>query len=143
MQLYPKLILDALSHVRYPGTGKDLVSSEMVEDDIRIAGNTVSFSLVFDKPNDPFAKSVVKAAEQAILTYISPEVDIRGHIAVKYKQAPRPQAEKPLAGVKHTVAVFSGWPSPSPSRATASACSMPTYTARPSPRCSAWRMPAP
>ena len=41
MQLYPKLILDALSHVRYPGTGKDLVSSEMVEDDIRIAGNTV------------------------------------------------------------------------------------------------------
>ena len=108
MQLYPKLILDALSHVRYPGTGKDLVSSEMVEDDIRIAGNAVSFSLVFDKPNDPFAKSVVKAAEQAILTYISPEVDIRGHIAVKYKQAPRPQAEKPLAGVKHTVAVFSG-----------------------------------
>ncbi len=27
---------------------------------------------------------------------------------MKYKQAPRPQAEKPLAGVKHTVAVFSG-----------------------------------
>ncbi len=78
MQLYPKLILDALSHVRYPGTGKDLVSSEMVEDDIRIAGNTVSFSLVFDKPNDPFAKSVVKAAEQAILTYIGEEVDIKG-----------------------------------------------------------------
>ena len=29
MTLYPKLILDALTHVRYPGTGKDIVSSGM------------------------------------------------------------------------------------------------------------------
>lgn len=108
MQLYPKLILDALSHVRYPGTGRDIVSSDMVEDDIRIAGNTVSFSLVFDKPNDPFAKSVVKAAEQAILTYIGEEVEVKGNIQIKFKQEPKPKAEKPLAGVRHTIAVFSG-----------------------------------
>ncbi len=68
MTLYPQLILDALAHVRYPGTGKDIVSSGMVQDNIRIDGHKVSFSLVFDKQNDPFAKSVVKAAEQAILT---------------------------------------------------------------------------
>ena len=29
MQLYPKLILDALAKVRYPGNGKDLVANEM------------------------------------------------------------------------------------------------------------------
>ena len=55
-RLYPKLILDALSKVRYPGTGKDIVSSGMVADDIRIDGNKVSFSLIFDKPTDPFIK---------------------------------------------------------------------------------------
>ena len=76
MTLYPQLILDALAHVRYPGTGKDIVSSGMVQDNIRIDGNKVSFSLVFDKQNDPFAKSVVKAAEQAILTYIGDDIDI-------------------------------------------------------------------
>ncbi len=108
MQLYPKLIIDALTHVRYPGTGKDLVSSGMVEDDIRIAGNTVSFSLLFDRPNDPFIKSVVKAAEQAILTYVGEEVDIKGNISVRYKQAPRQPAETPLPGVKRSIAIFSG-----------------------------------
>ena len=70
MTLYPKLIMDALAKVRYPGTGKDLVTMGMVEDNIRIDGNKVSFSLLFEKPNDPFIKSVVKAAETAILTYV-------------------------------------------------------------------------
>ena len=59
--------MDALAKVRYPGTGKDLVTMGMVEDNIRIDGNKVSFSLLFEKPNDPFIKSVVKAAETAIL----------------------------------------------------------------------------
>ena len=58
MQLYPKLILDALAKVRYPGNGKDLVANEMIEDDIRIDGNKVSFSIIFDKPTDShFRKS--------------------------------------------------------------------------------------
>ena len=38
MTLYPNLILDALRHVRYPGTGEDLVTAGMVEDDLRIEG---------------------------------------------------------------------------------------------------------
>ena len=54
MELYPKLILDALATVRYPGTGKNVVEMNMVEDDMRIAGLHVSFSLIFDKPTDPF-----------------------------------------------------------------------------------------
>ena len=32
--LYPKLILDALTNVRYPGNGKNIVELGMVEDDI-------------------------------------------------------------------------------------------------------------
>ena len=34
MTLYPNLILEALSTVRYPGTGKNIVEMGMVADDI-------------------------------------------------------------------------------------------------------------
>jgi ATP-binding protein involved in chromosome partitioning len=74
--MYPQLIIEALKKVKYPGTGKNLVEMDMVEDNIRIEGNKVSFSLVFEKPNDPFIRSVVKAAETSIITYVSPDVDI-------------------------------------------------------------------
>jgi len=106
MTLYPQLILDALAHVRYPGTGKDIVSSGMVQDNIRIDGNKVSFSLVFDKQNDPFAKSVVKAAEQAILTYIGDDIDIKGNIIVEMKEAPKPKSVPILPGVKTLLPYF-------------------------------------
>ena len=77
MAIYPKLILDALEKVRYPGNGKNLVEAEMVDDNIRIDGNKVSFSLIFDKPTDPFIRSVVKSAEAAIQMYVGEEVDIK------------------------------------------------------------------
>ena len=105
--LYPKLILDALSNVRYPGTGKNIVESGMVEDDIRIEGNKVSFSLIFPRATDPFIKSLVKAAEAAISTYISPEVEIKGNIGVKY-QHEEPAPERPLKGVKNIIGISSG-----------------------------------
>ena len=108
MTLYPKLIMDALAKVRYPGPGKDLVTMGMVEDNIRIDGNKVSFSLLFEKPNDPFIKSVVKAAETAILTYVGEEVDIKGNITVDAKQAARPEPDKLLPEVKNIIAVSSG-----------------------------------
>ena len=108
MTLYPKLIMDALAKVRYPGTGKDLVTMGMVEDNIRIDGNKVSFSLLFEKPNDPFIKSVVKAPETAILTYVGEQVDIKGNITVDAKQAARPEPDKLLPEVKNIIAVSSG-----------------------------------
>lgn len=108
MAIYPKLIMDALGKVRYPGTGKDLVSSGMVEDSIRIEGNKVSFSLLFEKPSDPFIKSVVKAAETAIQTYVGPEVEIKGNISVVTRQIARPEPDKLLPQVKNIIAVSSG-----------------------------------
>lgn len=108
MTLYPKLILNALETVRYPGTGKNLVEAGMVDDDMRIDGMKVSFSLIFEKPTDPFIKSVVKAAETAIHTYIGRDVEIAGNIAVKSKQAPRPETGKLLPQVKNIIGVSSG-----------------------------------
>ena len=65
-RLYPQLILDALTHVRYPGNGKNIVELDMVADDIRIDGDRVSFSIIFAKSTDPFMKSLLKSAETAI-----------------------------------------------------------------------------
>ena len=110
MAIYPNLILDALKHVRYPGTGKDIVSSGMVEDDIKIEGMKVSFSLITERQNDPFIKSVIKMAEQAILTHADKDIDIKGNISVKSKQAPRPALSKLLPNVKNIVAVASSKP---------------------------------
>lgn len=104
-RLYPSLILDALKNVRYPGTGKNLVESDMVADDIRIDGMTVSLSLVFDKPTDPFIKSVVKAAETAIKTFASENAEPR--IAVVSRTV-TPKVEKLLPGVKNIIGVSSG-----------------------------------
>ncbi len=107
--LYPNLILDALKKVRYPGTGKNIVEMDMIEDDMRIDGNRVEFSIIFDKPTDPFIKSVVKAAEQAILTFVGNEVDIVGNIAVKTRVV-TPQVEQlpVLPGVKNIIGISSG-----------------------------------
>lgn len=107
-RLYPNLILDALRNVRYPGNGKNIVELEMIEDDMRIDGNKVSFSIIFEKPTDPFIKSVVKAAETAILTYISSEIDIKGNIAVKTRQQAPQRPANPLPGVKNIIGVSSG-----------------------------------
>lgn len=107
-RLYPALIIDALKNVRYPGNGKNIVELDMIEDDIRIDGNKVSFSLIFEKPTDPFIKSLVKAAETAILTYISPEVDIKGNISVKTRKPLPEKPANPLPGVKNIIGISSG-----------------------------------
>ena len=106
MTLYPSLITDALAKVRYPGNGKNLIENSMMADDIRIDGDTVSFSLIFDKPTDPFLKSMLKAAEASIHTYISPEVKVTVH-AVTRQAAPVAPAPV-LPHVKNIIGVFSG-----------------------------------
>lgn len=106
MTLYPKLILDALATVRYPGNGRNLVEAEMVADNMRIDGMKVSFSLTFEKPTDPFMKSMIKAAETAIHTYVSPEVEVE--ITTESRQAARPEVGKLLPQVKNVIAVSSG-----------------------------------
>ena len=108
MTIYPKLILDALATVRYPGNGKDLVSAGMVEDNIRIEGNKVSFSLIFDRSNDPFIRSMIRAAETAVRTYVGEEVKIEGNITPKFRRSVEHTDEPVLPGIKNIIAVASG-----------------------------------
>ena len=106
MDIYPKLIMDALETVRYPGTGRNVVEMKMVEDDLRISGMHVSFSLIFDKPTDPFIKSMVKACEAAIHAHVSKDITVE--IKTKSLQAPRPDLPDLLPGVRNIIAVSSG-----------------------------------
>ena len=105
--MYPQQIIDALRHVRYPGTGKDLIESGMLEDDIRISGLEVSFSLIFEKDNDPFMKSVVKASEVAVQTYVDANAAVHIHTKFK-KQNLQPAAAAPVLQAKHVIAIHSG-----------------------------------
>ena len=106
--MYPQQIIDALQHVRYPGTGKNLVESGMLEDDIRISGLEVSFSLIFEKDNDPFRKSVVKAAETAIHTYVDENAAVHIHTKfVKQNMAPKSDSVENLRAAQ-VIAIHSG-----------------------------------
>jgi ATP-binding protein involved in chromosome partitioning len=106
MTLYPKLIMDALATVTYPGTKKNLVESGMVADQPSIDGMKVKVVLEFPRDTDPFLKSTVKAAEAAIHYHVSKDVEVE--IITEFKSKPRPEAGKMLPGVKNIVAVSSG-----------------------------------
>jgi len=106
MTLYPKLITDALATVIYPGTKKNLVEGDMVADDIRINGMSVSFTLIFPRDTDPFLKSTLKAAEAAIHYHVSKDVEVT--INTEFRSKPRPEVGKLLPDVKNVIAVSSG-----------------------------------
>lgn len=103
----PNDIIAALRQVRYPGTGKDIVSSGMVEDDIRIHGFAVSFSLIFQKDNDPFIKSLIKAAEAAIKTYVDSNAEVTIHTKTPHQNTSEETWQSP--NIFHNIiAVSSG-----------------------------------
>lgn len=106
--MYPQQIIDALRHVRYPGTGKDLVESGMLEDDIRISGLAVSFSLIFEKDNDPFIRSVVKAAETAVKTYVDENAAVTIHTKFLSQKTKVESQKLPTLQAKHIIAIHSG-----------------------------------
>ncbi len=107
MNIYPKLITDALNTVRYPGENKSIMELNMVQDDIRINGNSVSFSILFPKNPDPFSKSVIKAAESAIKLQAGADVEVNITPLFGPKHNPM-EDEKALPNVKHVIAVSSG-----------------------------------
>ena len=134
MQLYPKLIMDALATVTYAGTKKNLVDSQMVADQPAINGNKVTVVLEFPRDTDPFLKSTVKAAEAAIKYHCGQDVEVE--IQTEFKSKPRPEK------VAWARALFLPiWPSPLLAWVTRLVCLIPISLVLPCPRCSTWRMP--
>jgi len=102
--IVPKNITDALRTVIFPGSNQDVVSLDMAQE-IRVAGKKVTFSLVFQRSDDPNMAAVIAACEEAILTHLGSDVEIKGNITAKAIH----QMERPiLPGVKNLIAIASG-----------------------------------
>lgn len=99
MQDKVKEIRDLLMSVKYPGTSKNIVELDMVQQ-IRMEGDRVMFRLVFQKSDDPFVNAVKKKCEAVLTGY--PQVEIE---TVFVHDLERPLS---LEKVKHVIAVSSG-----------------------------------
>ena len=58
-----KEIRDILMDVKYPGSSQNIVALDMVQQ-VRTEGKKVSFRLVFQRKDDPFAAAVKKKCEK-------------------------------------------------------------------------------
>lgn len=102
--IVPKNVNDVLRLVTMPGSQENIVDLDMVQE-IRIAGKKVSFSLVFQRSDDPNMGAVIRQCEETIMKELGPDVEIKGNITAKAIH----QMERPiLPGVKNIIAVSSG-----------------------------------
>lgn len=102
MQEDVKQIRDLLSTVKYPGTAKNIVELDMVQQ-VRLEGKKVLFRLVFQRANDPFAGTVKKKCEVVLKeqgNYAEVEID-----TLFVQEMERPVS---LEKVKNIIAVSSG-----------------------------------
>lgn len=98
-------VIKILKKINHPGKGKDIVSISMVRD-IVVGERKVSFTLHTGSRNDPFARSVKKACEQAIGEELGSETEV--DIEIKNEQ-PAPEIKPSvLPGVDNIIAVASG-----------------------------------
>ena len=100
-------IITALKHVIHPEKGKDIVSLNMVED-MEVKGKKISFTLHFDKPNDPFVSAIRKACVSAIQKYVNKKAEIKGNISIKSDEVMKKDEKKVLPNIKNIIAVASG-----------------------------------
>ena len=104
MAMQPKDIKEALRTVKMPGSQENIVDLDMVQE-IRIEGKKVSFTLVFQKSNDPNIPVVKSLCVQAILKNLGRDVEIAGNISTRSVH----DMQRPiLPGVKNIIAVASG-----------------------------------
>ncbi len=98
-------IYDALSQVTHPAFGNNIVSLNMVSG-IVIQGNTISFTLTFQKSSDPLIGSIQKASRIALQSKLGSDIEV-GEIRVNSIQKIEPK-ENSLAKVKNIIAIASG-----------------------------------
>jgi ATP-binding protein involved in chromosome partitioning len=105
MSVTREQVVEVLKKIDHPGSGKDIVSISMVRD--IIAGeDKISFDLYTGSRQDPFAKSIKRACEQALKSTFGDQVDLAIEIRT---DRPKPAEANPvLPGVKNIIAIASG-----------------------------------
>lgn len=99
MQDKVKEIRDTLKEVKYPGTSKNIVELDMVQN-IRIEDEKVMFRLVFQDSKDPFVSTVTKKCSSLLDNYKEVEIE-----TIFVHDLERPLS---LEKVKNIIAVSSG-----------------------------------
>lgn len=108
MEYNTNKVLDTLNLVKHPESGKGLVELGMVEN-LTIDGLNIQFELVTKSGKDPFAKSLMKAAEKTLKFYLEEGIQLKINQKVKQFEEVKIQAPtKPLGKVKNIIAVSSG-----------------------------------
>ena len=102
MTVIPKHITDILRNVIFPESKESVVDLEMVQE-IRIAGKRISFTLVFQRDDDPNIQVVSEACANEIEKKLGLEYDL----LITPKAVHRMQAPV-LPGVKNIIAIASG-----------------------------------
>lgn len=102
MTITPKHITDLLRQVSYPNQKENIVEMDMVQE-IRIAGNQISFTLVFQRDNDPQIKPISIACAKLIEKEFGEEKEIK----ITPKAMHRMEAPV-LPNVKNIIAISSG-----------------------------------
>ena len=102
MPLIPKNISDTLQKILYPGSDKNIVELEMVQE-IRIAGSRIGFSLIFQKEDDPAIGPVSEACKDVIRREHGGDYEI----TITPKSANR-MSPPVVPGVKNIIAIASG-----------------------------------
>jgi ATP-binding protein involved in chromosome partitioning len=98
------LILEALSNVTDPTTGRDIVMMQMIRD-LRIEGNQVNFTLLLPSLNIQ-NKSELNFACMSAIQEVYPQADVNIHLMAR--SASETQANSVLPQVRNIIAVASG-----------------------------------
>ncbi len=99
-------IITVLKQVIHPEKGKDIVSLNMVED-LEVKGKKISFTLHFDKSNDPFVSAIRQACVSVIQKHVDKNAKIKGNINIKSDKVAK-EDNRALPNVKNIIAVASG-----------------------------------
>jgi ATP-binding protein involved in chromosome partitioning len=75
MAVIPKTITDILRNVTFPGSNENIVELDMVQE-IRTAGSRITFTLVFQRDDDPIIKAVSEACANEIEKNLGTDYDI-------------------------------------------------------------------
>lgn len=109
MSTTPETIIEILKTIKHPDLGSDIVTLGMVQD-LSATTEKVSFTLALQKQVDPFASSIRKAAEKAIVKELGDSVEVSINIqaaSAQPKESPyRVQAS--VSKVKNIIAISSG-----------------------------------
>lgn len=101
-------VLDALSHVIEPDLKKDIVQLGLVSN-VKITGNTVSFTVKINNPAMHGRKRMEEACVHQVKRHLGDDVAVMPTVEALPKKGERDTGLRPvLPGVKHIIAIASG-----------------------------------